>query len=426
MSITEWKQPVTGLWSDAKNWTSGTAPGANSDIAILDLAPDLYTVAIANNAAADRLALDSPGATLLDLATLAIGAHLQITAGTLALGQGATLEGGTTTLGPGASFLSTGGTLANLTWRGPIDLAGSNESLAFGPGVTLEARNASPHTAIRLGGTLSLLCATTLHATLDFGGTGLAALSNAAPLTLAPDSIIHLRGNGYFGSGTLVSEGTIKDITASAAFVFLSPKFFLNLGTITLAQGAELRAAGNTDWTNAGHIAINHATLLFSAPNEFANLGTITLAAHAALDLLPIPGATGNASNDGAISLDTGAHLYLAAPLAGHGSLTLGQNTEATFLGGAPDQKIAFESTDATLNLADAATFHGLISGFGAGDVIDLLQAPATGLNYANNTLTLIDGSTTVAALHLPGPYHSSDFHLFSDRAGGTFIKIVT
>jgi hypothetical protein len=67
----------------------------------------------------------------------------------------------------------------------------------------------------------------------------------------------------------------------------------------------------------------------------------------------------------------------------------------------------------------------GIISGFGAGDVIDIRPVIATTLSFLAGTLTLLDGNDVVDQLYLAGNYDVADFALSADGHGGTDIKFV-
>ncbi len=420
-----WDAPVTGLWSDPANWASpsGGTPGITDSVQIIDLTPDPFTVAITNGAAAFNLVLDAAGGQLLDLATLRIGNQLRACAGTLTLARGALLEGGTISLGAHAQFLSTDGTLAGLTWRGPLDI-GPNDALSLGAGVNLESANGGPGT-VRLGGVLDFRSSTIFGGTLAFGVGGYATVLNSGVLDFAPGSHIELRGEGSFNGATVVNDGLITAAGTAAGFETLSPHTFLNNGTIQITNRAQIRAVGNTDWTNAGQIAVTGAALTFLYPKDFLNTGVITLSDHASFRVFEgSEGQAGQATNNGTIRLATGSSLIAAPSLAGTGTLVLGLNTEATLLGPCA-QTADFVSSGATLSLYDPQTFRGLIADFGSGDVIDLPQTQADALAYANHTLTLTETGTPVASLHFLGSYHASEFQLSSDGTGGTLVKII-
>jgi hypothetical protein len=76
------------------------------------------------------------------------------------------------------------------------------------------------------------------------------------------------------------------------------------------------------------------------------------------------------------------------------------------------------------LELADATTFKGTLTSFGAGDVIDLTTFGAsTTHSFAADVLTFKNGSNT-ATLDFSGSYTATDFSIASS-ASGTTVKFV-
>jgi len=72
-----------------------------------------------------------------------------------------------------------------------------------------------------------------------------------------------------------------------------------------------------------------------------------------------------------------------------------------------------------TVTVDNTAAFTGMISGFAAGDILDLTGKAATGATYAGGVLTVQNGGTIVAAFNLARSYTSADFSLGSDGHGG-------
>jgi hypothetical protein len=81
-----------------------------------------------------------------------------------------------------------------------------------------------------------------------------------------------------------------------------------------------------------------------------------------------------------------------------------------------------------TLRLEAPGSFTGDISGFQKGDKIDLVGAPVTSLSYAGTTssgvLTVMNNTTTVAALNLLGNYTTASFGHVTDGGTGTNISV--
>ena len=131
--------------------------------------------------------------------------------------------------------------------------------------------------------------------------------------------------------------------------------------------------------------------------------------------LIVKPGAVFVGAVDGAGGSDV---LELAA---GTGNKTLsGLGTSFTNF-----ETVVFDPNAGwTVTLDNPAAFTGTISGFAAGDILDLTGRAATGVTYAGGVLTVKNGGAVVTALHLTGSYTTADFSLSSDGHGGTNIGI--
>lgn len=76
------------------------------------------------------------------------------------------------------------------------------------------------------------------------------------------------------------------------------------------------------------------------------------------------------------------------------------------------------------LSLGQAGDFGGTISGFGGTNIIVAQDLLADQRSFANGVLTLSEGSTIEAQLHLSGSYTTNDFRL-STSGGNTSIHFV-
>jgi len=113
--------------------------------------------------------------------------------------------------------------------------------------------------------------------------------------------------------------------------------------------------------------------------------------------------------------------VSVQSSIAGTGALQIGATgTLALDLGAGAGQQVDFLAATGLLDLAAPLAFTGTISGFGSNARIDLLNTPETSYSYANNILTVQNGSTIVASLHFTDS--SNSFSLTSDQHGGTFI----
>ncbi len=129
----------------------------------------------------------------------------------------------------------------------------------------------------------------------------------------------------------------------------------------------------------------------------------------------------GSVTNSGTI-LDNGNVIFNAQP-AGAGIVELANTASATFnAGAASGSMLQFLGAAGTLSLASPQQFAAAIKGFGGSDAIDLLATKETGYGFANNVLTVSNGSSTVASLNFTGSYSTANFAFGGDGNGGTMI----
>ena len=167
-----------------------------------------------------------------------------------------------------------------------------------------------------------------------------------------------------------------------------------------LSDSGVLQLEGGTFATPALNVAPSGSVIGFgiiAAP--VVNNGSMEVQT----DLLEI---TGDVAGTGADKIDADATLEF----------------DGTLVGG---QTVTFAGSNGILAVGKPSAFAATISGFAAGDLIDLLGIAATAVSYQSNVLTVMNGATTVASLNLAGSYASNtDFEVSSDGVGGTRISI--
>lgn len=346
------------------------------------------------------------GAPFVSVGTLAINPE-----GSLALSGAASLEGplqgGTLVLQGGGTFTLGPGLTLNVA---ALDLAGTNTR------ATLATSLASP-TAFVLGANTALILNN--HA---------ATLSGAASLagTLAGPGTLTLAGSiDSLGQATLTGGATLALATGAAA---LSGP--LTLGTssadgaaLTLAAGASLLLGDGAGLlenggtlSNAGLVRVATGSTV-SLTGGMTNTGTLSVSAGTL--------ALASLANAGQVAV-SGGEISVSGALSGSGgTLALSGGGEAVLGGASAGAVIAFSGAG-TLDLPSPANFTGTISGFGAGDVIDLGGLTANAAAYASGTLTLEEtasgGTSVVGALAFSGLANPGALALAADGAGGTEI----
>ena len=207
----------------------------------------------------------------------------------------------------------------------------------------------------------------------------------------------------------------------------------------TLGSGAYLSNGGTI--TNSGTISGRLFGVSLNRPGFVGNTGTISGAT--GIGVGGTAGTGGTVVNSGTISGTGGTAVKFAA---GDDRLVLGQGAafSGTVDGGAGTNTLEFASGTGTLAglgisvinfspivfdagaqwtvAGNAAGLGGVITGFAAGDALDLTGLNETGKSYANGTLTLT-GDATVN-LQLPGTFTTASFILAPDGSGGTTVTV--
>jgi hypothetical protein len=317
-----------------------------------------------------------------------------ITASGLSSSEYLTLAGGATAAGEALLDIKAAagfGTAGVLT--GTVDLSG-NSAIEFASGhITTIGSYASlylegPDAFIEDGVTHSDSALTEL--TTNGGDLSVedgASLSTTGALT--NNDLLYVDGGGYAGGGSSLTVGGL-----------LTNDNGITVGNTGLASNAVLTASSlaNDSYIDLdGNSGIDGELLVSGA---VTNNGEFDIAGDAE-DL------AGAVSGTGQFNLSSGSALELGS------SVSSGQT-------------ISFDSSSAadTLTLADATAFKGTLSGFGAGDAIDLTTFGATTTHsFSADVLTLKYGSNT-ATLDFSGSYLSTDF-AFTSSASGTVIKFV-
>ncbi len=238
------------------------------------------------------------------------------------------------------------------------------------------------------------------------------------------------------GGGTdLGAAADWTDLTTGASPAATRPKF---------ADTASIGAVGRLDATGtevvgvltlAADLALDG--FLLDAVLDLAG-GTIEALAQGTLVIGTAPWAggavavgvggllSGSGRIDAAVALAGGSVVASGGALALFGSVggagTLGIAAGATLFAAAAvgaAASVAFEAAAGTLELFAPHDFAAPISGFAAGDVIDLADAAPAALTWNAGTLS-VDG----AALVLPGVAATAQFLLLPDGMGGSALSL--
>ena len=129
--------------------------------------------------------------------------------------------------------------------------------------------------------------------------------------------------------------------------------------------------------------------------------------------------------NDGTLTAKGGT-LQVIGPETGVGLDAIAKGATLQLYGSVAAQvRMVFLAGTGTLSLKDAGAMDGLIHEFGTGGKIDLLGDASTGMSFANDILTVQNGSTVDATLRFSGAYTAANFALSSDGHGGALVSYV-
>ncbi len=232
--------------------------------------------------------------------------------------------------------------------------------------------------------------------------------------TLSGAGTIAIDGDSFFDAGIKLTASCIEDAApitlGSAANVTIgaAETFYLGPVTISGAAGDKLTNSGSIVTYSPGTTDIDVAFVNNKSVLISSGSGTIAFLSGVA--------------NNGTFNTGEG-ELSFTKKISGTGTLAIHGLGTLSLLGGAfATQTVQFEQPNALLDIANPSSFSAPIADFATGDTIDLLKTATTTFTYAGGTLTLENGTKTVATLSFTGSYTQSDFATATDTHGGTLI----
>ncbi len=235
-----------------------------------------------------------------------------------------------------------------------------------------------------------------------------------------------LSGNGTLalaGATTSFNAGAtigVSNWTISGAAAVAVNEYLIYRGAFSLGSGSTIAIGAGDELQLAGAAALS---------GSVTGPGTLRISGSASLDAGVAVGA--GVINTGTIAVSAGT-VDLQKSIHGAGTLAVsGGATLQLDDGVAATQTVAFSGPGA-LKLTSAGNFSAAISGFGAGDTLDLAAfgfhaGAGETLGFVENgantqgVLTVTDGSLH-ASIILLGQYSAAGFHKNSDGASGTAI----
>ena len=441
-----------GNWASAFSWSGSMVPGAGDTANITStFAGQFYTVEVTDSEAAGTVNLGASDAELVIEvgATLTMTGTLNLTAGMLAVVSGGELSGATVdNTANSGSFIATDGILDNVTWLGNLDLFGvaqaslltltgkltvfSDASESAGGTINI----AGPGAELNIGNSMTLNGNAGGNLVINMGVASAQAqflgVNSSDVLTLGRLTSVNQSAAGstvefvdVTTGGTIVNQGTMLFTSGAGSGAFVTVSNFTNSGTVTLVGGGRSAFFGEALTISPGTSFSDSATGVFNV-SDFG--------------ILNIEGPSGAVDFSGRANISGNSAMYFGVfggPVtsrSGAGNVVL---TGASSLEVQDDYQglTTFGDTTSTLKLDAPGDFTGHVAGFAAApdthDTIDLLNttgvtgfAPYTG-TALGGTLTILNHSSTVAAINLVGDYRSTQFSFGSDGNGGTDIFIV-
>jgi hypothetical protein len=360
------------------------------------------------------------------------GAGVSVSGGTVT--NDGTIIGGAGGYGPydsghgGVGVYLNGGTLLN---AGTIAGAGGADAVQFGslaatlvidPGAVFDgnvAANSAVDDVLVLGGTSAM-------AATSFSGLG-TQFTGFSTVTVGSGANWMLTGANTLGAGTelkicgrLGVTGALMDagtaLVGHDGLLRAGGYGAVLVGGLTLADGSVAEGA-------TGTLVVGN-TLAGAAAGALTVEAGYAISGHGTIGGVPGTSVVDDGTITAAASGDETGKLNIVTPITGTGTLALDSGQELIAHGSVSVANIVFNTgTSETLYFLAPRDVTSDISGFGAGDTIDLHDQKVRSLSYANGTLTLLGAhGVTLETLSLTGDYTTADFTMATDHHGGTDI----
>jgi hypothetical protein len=411
MAIISWKYPITGNWTVAADWSTGSVPGAGDDVT-LGLASG-YTIFITSPISVESISLDDIDATL----SVNEPGEVASISGNLVAGGDVVVDGGTR---QGGTTLSIGGALTSTR---QLDIGNTSLSAP-----TIVTANALFDTGgITVSGSASNLATLNIAAPAGFGTAGL--LSGG--LNMTGNSLVE------FASGQITTVAGTLNLNGPQAFVAEAGSTTSNsaltglsevAGNLNLDNGASIAVAGNLG--NTGSLSVdgpgNASGSSLTVGGTLTNMGgfnvgdtllttpdTVTLGGLVNADLISISGNAG-AGNRG--TLDVTAAAGTGAPGVLTGSIGLSGDALLEFASG------QITTIAGTLNLNGPQAFVADAGSTTSNSALTGLSEVAGNLNLDNGASIAVAGKLgNTGSLSVDGPGNASGSSL---TVGGTLTNM--
>ena len=404
-----WAGTLTyGYWASANNWKDATtgktpapySPGPLTPVKIAGLTQEtqgqIFKTILGGGSAAS---LELTGNVKLDGDFTVTGA-LDVTSGVLAVSTGSTVTSTHSAVAAGSINVRADTTVSsNSTLSTSGALSVSSGKLTVVGGAVSAGGTANTAGLILVGGGGKLTIGGTLTAT---GGGFHKLRDNPVHWWLPyPPPPSGVTASVVAGSSSSVRlGGVVFSATASGT---ASPSLGLDVeDNSTIEIGTAGNAAAGAITVDAGRSIV--ANVSASLSGKLVNNGTVTI---------------------------IGGTLTQNGSLSGSGAVRIGKNATLALNGNAAaTDTITFLDTGAALSIGAGFKVDAILTGFRAGDSL-LLNTPVTAATYAAGaggkpgTLTLSNGTTTVATLRLAGDFTGKSFVVSPTGGNGSAVSLV-
>ena len=438
-----WGSPAGGSWNSAANWSSGTVPGATTNVVFNPVgaaAPYVVTIPSATLVTVNSITLNDPNITLLDEGTLAIAVSLVETSGIFQIANGGTLS-----LGGGSSLvIDFAGTGGNLILGSSPGFTGTIDAVSTATGaVTISeigAVTTSSGDAIDLlgsGGTLASPAnlGISLAGAITGAATGISAIQNGygSVSIVTTGAVKGNSGDGIIAEDLNASDNSALTVDASGNVSGSSFGIYAltdSSGLLTVAVGANVDITGQAPaiqavsagvgnifvTTGTGDVITSNSTGI-NVNNQataipLADASTITVTAYGTIDSGPILTSSGNqpagilAGYRGGTTNTTNPNVF--------GNVTI--NNYATITASGGDGIRGYNYGVGNITITDEANttiiapseFGVRANNYGSGSISfttsngDVIISGASGLSAINNAAAIAQaaGSTINVVAH--------------------------
>ncbi len=437
MASFNWAKGVSGDWNVAANWLEGAVPN--------DPTADVRTATAAAGSPGYKVTIGAGASDIVH--SLDLNSDLEVD-GTLTFAPGSTGALGYETGNSGltmnnGTLVNAGLIFASIHTTGNVMFTGSNpiymawELQAVSGTATVDTASIGQYNApqhILFDGIFDVMGASqTINLGGKLGGLAVDVETLTGPKAAVtqnywtqfiyegPGSQI----NEWNGASYVPIESTLKLIENAAYVTVTNGRDYTTANALTIGKDGVFEQAGGT--LSTGGLTLLSGGLLvggISTTGTSASTGRVTV--------------NGAVTNNGQIVAE-GPGLVFRNAVSGTGEMTFDRTGPLPGFGTpvvpavagtlevgsvGSGQTVAMIGND-TLILDNPASFAGTISGFGAGDTIDLTNIASGGasLSFIGGTLSVTSGGAA-ANLHFAGAYLAGDFTLGSDAGAGTLVTI--